>query len=65
MCKEKSEKTMDNFKGFLEQNKDKIRKITDSNTKRNENGIPVISKDDPWRKEEEWDSLCKELRLTR
>jgi hypothetical protein len=53
----KKESQMDDFKEFLEKNKEKISKIIESNTKRNENGIPVITKDDPWRQEKEWDSI--------
>jgi hypothetical protein len=47
----KKASNMDSFNDFLEKNKDKIRKIAESNTKRNQNGVPVITKDDPWRKE--------------
>jgi hypothetical protein len=65
MCSKKRGNKMDNFSEFLEKNKAKIRKVADSITKKNENGIPVISKDDPWRKEHEWDDLYKELSLTK
>jgi len=41
--------------------KEKIQKIAEANTKRNLDGLPVTSKDDPWRKETEWDELYKEL----
>lgn len=56
---------MNNFNDFLIKNKDKIRRITESNTKRNQNGIPIITKDDPWRKETEWDIMYKELTATK
>jgi hypothetical protein len=48
---------MDNisFKDFLKQNKEKIRKITEENTVRNSKGEVVITKDDSWRNETEWD----------
>ena len=58
MCGEKSDENMDNFKTFIEKNKEKIRKISENNTKRNENGLPVITRDDPWRKDTEWDPKC-------
>lgn len=62
--KGEKESNMNNFNDFLAKNKDKIRKVTESNTKRNENGVPVITKDDPWRKETEWNTIYKELSLT-
>jgi hypothetical protein len=64
MCGEKKGNEMDNFKEFLEKNKEKIYKITESNTKRNENGIPIITKDDPWRQEKEWDSMPNGVKLS-
>lgn len=53
------EKDMVNFTEFLQNNKEKINKIVEANTKRNAEGFPVISKDDPWRKETEWDEHYK------
>lgn len=61
MCEEKRESDMNNFNDFLEKNKDKIRNLTESNTKRNEDGLPVITKDDPWRQEKEWDLYLNNL----
>ncbi|SFM38372.1 hypothetical protein [Pelosinus propionicus] len=63
MCdKRKREKDM-NFTDFIEKNKDKIRKVAEANTVRNKKGIPVITKDDPWRNEKEWDITFSELNI--
>lgn len=43
------------FKDFLIQNKDKIRRLSDSNTVKNSKGEVVITLDDPWRNETIWD----------
>jgi hypothetical protein len=56
---------MKDFKEFLKANKEKIRRMTEANSVRNKDGQIVISKDDPWRKETEWDSLCKGFNLTK
>lgn len=45
------------WKDFLKKNKDKIRKISESNTVRNKEGVCVIGMDDPWRKETEWEEM--------
>jgi aspartyl aminopeptidase len=47
---------------FIEKNKEKIRKIAEANTKKNQDGLTVISKDDPWRKETEWDKFYQDLK---
>jgi hypothetical protein len=65
MCKKAGEKDMKDFKEFLKANKEKIRNITESNTVRNKDGVPVITKDDPWRNETEWDSLYKGFNFTK
>lgn len=55
---------MESFSDFLAKNKEKIRTITESNTPRNKNGVVVITRNDPWRKEKEWDAINKELSLS-
>lgn len=50
------------FKEFLSKNKDLINRIAKSNTIKNDDGLTVISKDDPCREEHEWDDLYRELR---
>jgi hypothetical protein len=50
-----------NLQNFIEKNKDKIRKIAKSNTKINSEGLPTISRNDPWFYEDEWDEHFKEL----
>jgi hypothetical protein len=46
---------------FINQNKDKIYKIAESNTKRNNKGLPTISRNDSWFYEDEWDEYFDEL----
>jgi len=55
------EEDMSKFTDFIQQNKDRIRKATNSNSQRNLNGIPVISKDDKWREETEWNEMYKDI----
>lgn len=43
------------FQKFLEQNREKVYKMADDNTKKNTNGVIVIGKDDEWRTELEWE----------
>ena len=44
---------------FIKQNKEKIYETARKNTKLNTEGRPVISKDDPWFCEDEWDEHFK------
>lgn len=48
------------LKKFIEENKEKIYKIAEDNTKRNKDGLTVLTKDDPWRDEDEWDKMFAE-----
>jgi len=50
-----------NFEEFFQKNKDKINKLAEMNTKRNDAGDAVISRDDPWFYEDEWDELARQL----
>ena len=46
---------------FLKSDREKWRAFIRQNTKRNENGDAVISKDDTWFYEDVWDKDYKEL----
>jgi len=61
MTEKEQDNPMTTYTEIIKKNKEKIQKIAEENTKRNQDGLPVISKDDPWRKETEWDELYKEL----
>ena len=52
---------MKNFDDFVRANKSAIYAAAEANTKRNANGDAVISRDDPWFYEDEWDDYYKEL----
>ena len=52
---------MSTLEEYLETNKNKAYSFATSNTKFNENGRPVISKDDEWVNETEWDELFQVL----
>jgi hypothetical protein len=43
------------FSDFMKKNKEKIYETGRNNTKLNQDGLPTISKEDPWFKEDEWD----------
>lgn len=42
---------------YLETNREQAYSFATANTKYNEQGHPVISKDDEWAEESEWDDL--------
>lgn len=46
---------------YLETNREKAYSFATSNTKYNEQGRPVISRDDEWADESEWDDLFQLL----
>lgn len=46
---------------YLEKNKEVAYKFASENTPCNASGRPVITKDDEWRYETEWDELFLEL----
>ena len=50
------------FADFIRTNKDVIKKVVSSNTVKNQDGLTVITKNDPWRNEKEWDQLGKEIK---
>jgi hypothetical protein len=40
---------MSNLKDVFESNREKILELAEKNTKRNEDGLTIIEKNDPWR----------------
>ena len=50
------------FKDFVEKHKKLLYDFAKSNTVKDESGLTVIPKDDPWRDEEEWDAMYKDLK---
>ncbi|HZK84497.1 MAG TPA: hypothetical protein VFC58_07460 [Desulfosporosinus sp.] len=50
------------FADFINSNKNVIRKIVGANSTNNRDGLAVITKDDPWRDESEWDQLDRDLK---
>ena len=58
-----STSTIDNvsFTKFIKQNKEKAYRLAEQNTTRNSKGQVIISKDDPWVNENEWDEYAKEF----
>ena len=52
---------MKDFEEFVRANKDKLYELAEKNTVRNADGQTVISRDDPWFYEDEWDEYYKEL----
>lgn len=53
---------MSNFMEFLKLNDKEIKRVASENTIINFNGTVVISKNDIWRKETEWDIMYDELK---
>ncbi|WP_172408343.1 hypothetical protein [Desulfosporosinus sp. FKA] len=49
-------------KDCVKKHKDVIYKIANSNTAKDESGYTVILEDDPWRDEEEWEAMYKDLK---
>lgn len=48
---------MDALSLFIQQNKSKIREISDRNITRNKDSVIVLPENDGWRHEKEWDEL--------
>ncbi|HDR4520603.1 TPA: hypothetical protein QCQ26_005181 [Bacillus cereus] len=42
-----------NLSDVVARNRDKLLRIAERNTHRNEDGLTVVKKDDPWRREDE------------
>jgi hypothetical protein len=49
------------FSEYMDKNRERAYAVAISNTKYNEQGRPIISKDDDWVNETEWDDLFNEL----
>ncbi len=49
----KGDKKMTSFSDFIKANREKIYKMAEANTTKNEDNITVITKDDSWRDETE------------
>lgn len=49
------------FAEFVKNNKSKIITISSKNSKYNDEGHPVLTKDDLWREEKEWDEYFEEI----
>ena len=52
---------MSNIKEYIENNRDRVNEVAKSNTTYNQEGKPIIPKDDEWNDEKEWDELFKTL----
>lgn len=55
---------MSAFSDYLEDNRELAYSLAEANTIRNTEGRVVISKDDEWRDEKEWDRLYVEMKTT-
>lgn len=53
---------MQDFNNYFDKNKEKILEVTAKNTLKNKEKIPVISRDDEWREEKEWDEVYQCLK---
>ena len=52
---------MKDWSAFIKANREKIYALAEKNTKYNEDGHTVISRDDPWFYDDVWDDDYKEL----
>ncbi len=59
---EKEDDLMSALAQYLETNRERAYAFATANTKRNEKGRPIISKDDEWVNESEWDDLFELLK---
>ena len=50
---------MDTLSLFIQQNKGKIREVSERNITRNKDSVIVLPKNDEWRHEKEWEELYK------
>lgn len=50
---------MNEFEAWIKENAEKIDALAEANTKRNAAGQTVLSRDDPWFYETEWDEYFK------
>ena len=52
---------MSDIKEYINSNRDRVNAVAKSNTSYNQDGKPIIPKDDEWNDEKEWDELFKTL----
>jgi len=52
---------MDALTIFIQQNKDKIKRISERNITRSKEGLIVLPKNDEWRDEPKWDDFFKDV----
>jgi aspartyl aminopeptidase len=60
--KNKGDDSIDALSVFIQQNKNKIRKVSEFNIARNKDGAIVLPEDDEWRDEKEWDKFYKDTK---
>lgn len=60
--KEREDDHMSALAQYLDTNRERAYSFATANTKYNEQGRPVVSKDDEWLNESEWDDLFETLR---
>lgn len=63
--KEREDGLMSALAQYLDTNRERAYSFASANTKYNEQGRPVISKDDEWVNESEWDDLFELLKSER
>ena len=51
---------MNPFQDFLRANREKAYRVAKENSPVNESGVVLITGDDPWRDEDEWDVVDRE-----
>ena len=61
-CTEREDDLMSALAQYLDTNRERAYSFATANTKYNEQGRPVVSKDDEWLNESEWDDLYEILR---
>lgn len=60
--KNKGDDNIDALSVFIQQNKNKIRKVSEFNIARNKDGAIILPEDDEWRDEKEWDKFYKDTK---
>ena len=61
-CKEREDDLMSALAQYLDNNRERAYSFATANTKYNEQGRPIVSKDDEWLNESEWDDLFELLK---
>ena len=63
--KEREDGLMSALAQYLDTNRERAYSFASANTKHDEQGRPVVSKDDEWLNESEWDDLFELLKSER